>query len=158
MWYKKRKWWKRQASPPQSCYFMVWGESNAAAVVQLEGEAECRCDDCGLVSNSTDQMTLQWKSPSAGRNLKIEMTTPTIKALWSPGLVFKWLVILLLYSELAKDCSLKRLYYFLHLKPLSKFNNKSLSRCESCLNVGNQFHVCTGWAFSWAFFSRFLWK
>lgn len=157
MWYKKESDESVKLLLHRAVTSLVWGESNAAAVVQLEGEAERRCDDCGLVSNSTDQMTLEWKSPSAGRNLKIEMTTPTTKALWSPGLVFKWLVILLLYCELEKDCSLKWVYYLLHLKLLSKFNKKSLSRCESCLSVENQFYVYTGWAFHWAFFpSLFL--
>lgn len=51
-----------------------------------------------------------------GWNLKIELTTPTIKALWSLVLVSKWLLILLLNNVLEKDCCMKLQYYLLHLK------------------------------------------
>lgn len=53
------------ASPPLSCYFPGLGEGNAAADGFCWREtAERYGDDCGLVSNSADQMTLQWESMS----------------------------------------------------------------------------------------------
>lgn len=72
-----------------------------------------------------------------GWNLKIELTTAAIKALWSLVLVFKRLVILLLSNVLVKDCSMKREYCLLYLKVLAliilcKLNNSitgSLTRC-----------------------------
>lgn len=117
-----------------------------AAVGEREREAERCRDDCGLVSNSADQMTLQQKSRSVGWNLKIELTTPTIKALWSLVLVFKRLLILLLNNVLVKDCSMKQQYCLLYLKVLAfifwcKLNEGpagSLSRCGCSLNVAVQ--------------------
>lgn len=99
----------------------LWFEMNVMQLLWmlLEREVERYHDDSCLVSNSTDQMTLQQKSQSVGRNLKIEMTTPTIKALWSLLLVFKWLVILLLNNVLLYDCSLIQLDYLFLLKLLA---------------------------------------
>lgn len=116
----------------------------------VEGEVEQYGDDCGLVSNSPDQMTLQYKSRSVGWNLKIELTTPTIKALWSLVLVFKWLVILLLNNVLVRDCSMKQQYCLLYLKVLAlifvcKLNKGapgSLSRCGCSLNVAALLGLC----------------
>lgn len=79
-----------------------------------------------------------------GWHLKIELTTEAIKALWSPVLGFKWLVILLLNSALVKDCSMKLQYCLLYLKVLAliflcKLNNSttgSLGRCGwRCLKM-----------------------
>lgn len=85
-----------------------------------------------------------------GWNLKIELTTPTIKALWSPVLVFKWPVILLLNNVLMKDCLLKQHYCLSHLKvqalifwcKLNKGTAGSLGRCGYSLNVAIQLGLC----------------
>ena len=85
-----------------------------------------------------------------GWNLKIELTTPTVKALWSLVLVFKRLVILLLNNVLGKDCSMKQQYCILYLKVLAliflcELNNGttgSLSRCGYSLNVAVQLGLC----------------
>lgn len=62
-----------------------WSEVNAVQLL-LERKAKRCCDGCGLVSNSADQMTLQLKSQSVGWNLKIELTTPTIKGFMVSGI------------------------------------------------------------------------
>lgn len=86
-----------------------------------------------------------------GWNLKIELTTPAIKALWSLVLVFKRLVILLLNNVLVKDCSMKQQYCLLYLKvwaliflcKLNKSTTGSLSRCGQSLNVAIQLGLCS---------------
>ncbi len=84
-------------------------------------------------------------------NLKIELTTAAIKALWSLALVFKRLVILLLNNVLVNDCSMKQPYCLLYLKVqalifLCKLNNGtsgSLRRCGDFLNVAIQLGLCS---------------
>lgn len=83
-------------------------------------------------------------------NLKIELTTAAIKALWSLALVFKRLLILLFNNAPVKDCSMKQQYCLLYLKVLAliflcKLNNGatgSLSRCGESLNVAVQLGLC----------------